>query len=60
MTAAHIAKPEFWPTPWRKISTAVQRATFPPVLGKMGVFQHYQLEPAIEPVDANGSIVPLA
>ena len=42
MTASHIAKPLFWPTPWPKFPTASQRTTFSPVFGKTGVFQHNQ------------------
>jgi hypothetical protein len=42
MTAFHIAKPVFWPPPWPKIPIASQPATFSPIFGKTGVFQHNQ------------------
>jgi hypothetical protein len=42
MTAAHIVKPEFWPTPLQKIYTASQRVTFSPMFSRTGVFQHNQ------------------
>lgn len=47
MTAAHIARPVFWPIPWPKIFTASQRATFSPTFGKTGVFQHNRWKPVI-------------